>query len=182
MPAIEFTAPLTKVGEATILHLPAAASAKLPSRGLAMVEGTINGRLFQAPLEPDGQKGHWLNLNDLSDKVRKDMGAKAGDKVTMVITPAKQWPEPSVPADLKKALAGNDEARAMWEATTPLARWDWIRSVRSTNNPETRKKRIEVACSKLRSGKPRQCCFNRSMCTDMSVSKNGILLSPAPLS
>ena len=179
MATIEFTAPLIKVGEATILHLPKEVSAKLPSRGLAMVEGTINGRLFQAPLEPDGQKSHWLNINDLSDKVQSDIHAKAGDTVTVVMAPAKEWPEPEIPADLQRALDADDEARAMWDSTTPLARWDWIRSVRSTNNAETRARRIEVACSKLRSGKPRQCCFNRSMCTDMSVSKNGVLRAPA---
>jgi hypothetical protein len=178
MPIIEFKAPLTKVGNATILRLPMEASAKLPSRGMAMVEGTINGRLFQAPLEPDGQKSHWLKLDDLSDKVRRDIAIKPGDVVTLVITPSQQWPEPVVPDDLKKALDADPEARAMWEATTPIARWDWIRSVRSTRNAETRKRRIEVACSKLRSGKPRQCCFNRSECTDPELSKNGILLQP----
>lgn len=172
---IEFTAPLEKVGEYTILRLPQSASAQLPSRGMAMVEGTINGRLFQAPLEPDGQKGHWLNLGDLSDKVRQDIRATAGDTVALAIMPSKTWPEPRVPADLQEALDADPEARTMWDSTTPLARWDWIRSVRSTKNAETRKRRIETACSKLRSGKPRQCCFNRSECTDPSVSKGGIL-------
>lgn len=173
---ISFKATLTNIGDSTIIRLPQAASDQLPSRGMAMVEGTINGQLFQAPLEPDGQKGHWLKLADLADKTQQAIGAKPGDTVTLAIMPSQQWPEPVVPADLQAALAADDEARAMWDSTTPIARWDWIRSVRSTRNAETRRRRIEVACSKLRAGKPRQCCFNRSECTDPSVSKNGRLL------
>ncbi len=176
---ISFEATITQIVEYTILRLPQEASAQLPSRGMAMVEGTINGRLFQAPLEPDGQKSHWLKLGDLSDKVRQDIDAKVGDTVQLVIAPSKQWPEPDVPADLQKALDADPQALAMWHSTTPIARWDWIRSVRSTKNAETRQRRIETACSKLRSGKPRQCCFNRSECTVPEVSKGGILLDPA---
>jgi hypothetical protein len=33
-----------------ILRLPDAASSKLPSRGMSMVEGTFNGYAFQTPL------------------------------------------------------------------------------------------------------------------------------------
>lgn len=176
---IRFVAPLASVGETLLVRLPEGASAQLPSRGMAMVEGTINGHIFQAPLEPDGQKGHWLKLADLAEKTRRALGTTIGEPITMVIAPSEHWPEPDVPADLQAALAGDPEARAMWDSTTPIARWDWIRSVRSTRNPETRQRRIETACSKLRAGKPRQCCFNRAECTDPAVSKSGRLLVPS---
>ena len=45
-----------KAGSWTFLILPKNASAKLPSRGMTTIEGTINGFPFQATLEPDGQK------------------------------------------------------------------------------------------------------------------------------
>src|SRR5438093_2685165 len=54
MPKIRFQAKLTAIGSQAILRLPQAASSKLPSRGMSIVEGTLNGRAFQAPLEPDG--------------------------------------------------------------------------------------------------------------------------------
>ncbi len=44
----------------TFLKLPKEASAKLPSRGMASVEGTFNGLAYRGTLEPDGQGGHWL--------------------------------------------------------------------------------------------------------------------------
>lgn len=172
---VQFQTKLSTVGPYTVVLLPKDASSELPSRGLVMVEGSINGHQFVSPLEPDGQGSHWLKVEpDLLNGIK----AKAGDTVTLDIRPTKDWPEPEVPADLRQALDNDPAAKTVWDATTPLARWDWIRSVRSTNNPETRQRRIETACSKLRSGKPRQCCFNRSSCTDPAVSKGGVLLEP----
>ena len=63
----------------TFLILPKTASAKLPSRGMTAIEGTINGVPFQAELEPDGQKSHWLKVDR---KLREAAGADAGDVVT----------------------------------------------------------------------------------------------------
>lgn len=78
---------------------------------------------------------------------------------------------------LDQALASDPQANALWVKITPMARWDWLRWIRSTNNPETRSRRIEVALSKLRGGERRPCCFNRYQCTEPEVSKNGMLVS-----
>src|SRR5947207_13178483 len=86
----------------TFLILPKSASAKLPSRGMTAIEGTINGFPFQATLEPDGQKSHWLRVDR---KLSKSAGADAGDIVTLEIAPAGKDTEPEMPPDLKKALA-----------------------------------------------------------------------------
>src|SRR5213079_3716908 len=86
----------------SFLTLPKNASAKLPSRGMTAIEGTLNGIPFQAMLEPDGQKSHWLKVDR---KLCEAAGAEAGDIVTLEIAPAPEDPEPSVPPDLKKALA-----------------------------------------------------------------------------
>src|SRR5438045_723170 len=92
-----------KAGSWTFLTLPKNASAKLPSRGMTPIEGTINGYPFQATLEPDGQKSHWLKVDR---KLREAAGADAGDIVTLEIAPAAEEAEPTaVPADLRKALA-----------------------------------------------------------------------------
>ena len=96
------------------------------------------------------------------------------------LEPMARWPEPTVPADLAKALASDPEARRLWGDITPVARWDWIRWIRSTRNRDTRAIRIEKTLSKLRSGKRAACCFNRSQCTDPSMSRNGVLLESLP--
>ncbi|HEU5376644.1 MAG TPA: YdeI/OmpD-associated family protein [Ktedonobacteraceae bacterium] len=171
MSTIRFEAKLFNIGSWTILRLPKEASAKLPSRGMTMIEGTLNGFRFQAALEPDGKGSHWFSVD-------KTMRVAAGDTVTLEIEPTKAWLEPEVPADLMKALLAVPQAHTLWMTITPSARWDWLRWIRATKQPETRQHRIEVACSKLKDGERRPCCFNRNLCTEPSVSYNWVLLEP----
>src|SRR6266481_9911370 len=149
-----------KAGSWTFLVLPKNASAKLPSRGMTAIEGTLNGFPFQATLEPDGQKSHWLKV---ARKLSEAAGAEAGDVVTLDIAPAAEEPEPAVPSDLRKALAAAaPKARALWSTITPVARRDWIHWITSAKQPETRVRRVANACSMLAGGKRRVCCFDRS--------------------
>lgn len=172
-PLIRFKATPVKIGSWTILRLPAGASKQLPSRGQVMVEGTLNGVDFRTPLEPDGRLGHWFRLED-------DVLKSAGDgPVTLAIKPTKDWPEPAVPADWQKALAKDAKAHDLWQRVTPMARWEWIRWARATSNSETRERRVRVGISKLKSGERRPCCWNRNLCTEPEVSKNGVLFEPA---
>jgi hypothetical protein len=156
-----------KDGSWTFLILPKAASAKLPSRGMTAIEGTINGKPFQAWLEPDGQKSHWLKVDR---KLREAASAEPGDDVTLDIASAAEEPEPIVPADLRKALAVAPKARALWTDITRNARRDWIHWITSAKQPETRVRRIKNACSMLAAGKRRVCCFDRSGFYSKSMS------------
>src|SRR5436190_2848431 len=157
-----------KAGSWTFLILPKTASAKLPSRGITAIEGTINGFPFQATLEPDGQKSHWLKVDR---KLSKSAGAEAGDTVMLEIVPAGKETEPEVPTDLRKALAAAaSKVRAVWSDITPNARRDWIHWITSTKQAETRARRIKNACSMLAGGKRRPCCFERSGFYSKSLS------------
>jgi hypothetical protein len=152
----------------TFLTLPKEASAKLSSRGMASVEGTLNGVAFQATLDPDGKGGHWLKVNQ---KLRKAAGAEVGDVVTLEIAPMAEEPEPKVPPDLRKALAAAPKkAREGWSDITPAARRDFIHWITAPKRPETRVKRIMTACDMLAKGKRRPCCFDRSGMYDKSLS------------
>lgn len=148
-----------KAASWTFLTLPKAASAKLPSRGMTAVEGTMNGVPFKATLEPDGQKGHWLRVDR---KMREAARAEPDELVTLEIAPAGEEPEPKVPADLRKALVAAPQAQVLWSDITPIARRDWIHWITSAKRPETRARRVDNACSMLAAGKRRVCCFDRS--------------------
>lgn len=174
MSIIRFESKPLKIGDWTILRLPESASAKLPSRGMTLVEGTINGFRSKIVLEPDGKGSHWFSVAS----ALRDVGIDASDTVTIVVEPSKEWPEPDVPVDLSKALKSDPQAKALWGKLTPMARWDWLRWIRATNNRETRSRHIEVALSKLKAGERRPCCFNRNLCTEPEVSKNGVLIEP----
>lgn len=138
------------------LTLPKNASAKLPSRGKTMVEGTISGFPFRAALLPNGKGTHWLRVNKT---MRDGAGADVADTVMVEIARAGEEPEIRVPMDLRRALAAAPLAEAGWEDITPLARRDWIFSISSAKQTETRRRRIEKACDMLASGKRRLCCF-----------------------
>jgi uncharacterized protein YdeI (YjbR/CyaY-like superfamily) len=68
--------------------------------------------------------------------------------------------EPTAPADLRKALAAAPAAKAKWKDLTPIARRDFISWIDSAKQLETRKRRIERACSMLAAGKRRPCCYS----------------------
>ena len=175
MSTIRFETTPSEIGDWTILRLPKSASAELSSRGMTLVEGTINGFRSKIVLEPDGKGSHWFRVDS---GLREAAGIDAGGTVMMAIEPSKAWPEPEVPTDLNKALASDPQANALWVNITTMARWDWLRWIRATNNQEARNRRIEVALSKFKAGERRPCCFNRSQCTEPEVSKNGVLIEP----
>jgi hypothetical protein len=173
-PTIRFDATLQTNNGRTILQLPETASKKLSSRGQVAVHGTINGRSFQAVIEPDGNFGHWMRVEGGLQKATR---LKPGDTAIVEVEPTLAWPEPSVPPDLRRALSNAPrKIQDLWEGITPMARWEWVRWVNATKNPDTRKRRVEVSISKMSSGKRRPCCFDLSACTDPDLSKNGKLV------
>ncbi len=181
MSPIQFETKLVQIKDWTILHLPQSASEKLPSRGMTMVAGTMNGVPFKAVLEPDGRylsdtkPSHWFKPDQ---ELLKKASAKAGDTVKVTIEPTKEWIEPEIPEDVKKTLESSPKAKEIWKDITPIARWDWIRWIRAVKTQETRQKHLDVMLDKLNKGMRRPCCFNRSLCSEPYVSKNWKLLDP----
>jgi uncharacterized protein YdeI (YjbR/CyaY-like superfamily) len=74
--------------------------------------------------------------------------------------PAEEESEPRVATDLRKALSAASKAKAQWSDLTPIARRDFISWIDSAKQPETRRRRIEKACSMLAAGKRRPCCYS----------------------
>ena len=170
--SIFFEAILTKVESLKVIKIPLSLSLELPSRGMVMVQGTMNDVSFQVPLEPDGKGSHWF---EVSDPLSEDVGVIVGQTVSLSIEPLDEWKEPEIPDDLMDAIIKAGLIN-QWNAITTKAKWDWLRWIRSTTNSATRKKRINVACSKLQKGDKTPCCFDRTRCTIPDVSKSGVLL------
>lgn len=146
-------------GSWAFVVLPLDVSATLPRRGRTTVEGAMNGRYLQVLLEPDGQKSHWMRLDE---EFLTAAGVTYGDVVEFEIMPVEQEPEPEVPADFWEALEAAPDARATWNQITTLARVDWIHWITSAKQAKTRAKRIRDACEMLASGEKRVCCFDPS--------------------
>ena len=65
----------------------------------------------------------------------------------------------TLPTDLRKALAADAKALAVWESLTSLARNEWICWTVSVKTPETRKNHVERVISELKEGMRRPCCW-----------------------
>ena len=168
---ISFEAVLSAIESRKIIRLPINSSKMLPSRGMVMIQGTINGIAFQAPLEPDGKGSHWF---EVSDALCEQIKAETGQAISLHIEPVSEWTEPVIPDDIMDAIM-KEGLTGQWNSLTTRARWEWLRWIRSTGNPATRQKRIHTACSKLQKGDKRPCCFDASRCTVPEVSKSGVL-------
>jgi hypothetical protein len=181
MTSISFETKFITINDWLIIWLPEEASAKLPSRGMTMVAGTLNDIPFKTVLEPDGKYGpglkpsHWFRPDKkLLEKAR----AKAGETVHIKIAPTKEWIEPEIPEDFQKALKTSAKAETIWKEISPVARWDWIRWIRAVKTEETRQNHIKIALDKMNKGMRRPCCFNRSLCSEPHVSHNWSLITP----
>ncbi len=146
-------------GSWAFVVLPKDTSALLPRRGRVTVAGRLNEQPFQLLLEPDGQKSHWMRLDD---ELLKACGLEVGEQAEFQLWALDEEPEPEVPADVITALHACPEALATWQQTTPLARLDWVHWIVSAKQTKTRAKRIGDACEMLAEGHKRVCCFDTS--------------------
>lgn len=144
---------------AAFVVVPKEVSECLPRRGRTTVEVSVADYDFQVTLEPDGNLSHWLKLSPEDLALGK---LSVGDAYIFEVAPTKEEPEPSVPQDLADAIQNVPKALKTWEATTTIARVDWIHWVESAKQAKTRDKRISDACRMLSEGEKRVCCFDNS--------------------
>ena len=94
---------------------------------------------------------------------------------------AEKETETRVPTDLRKALAATPAAKVQWRNLTPIARRDFLTWIDSDKQSETRKRRIEKACSMLAAGKRRPAVIQSChlIFTQLSMLTRGQRLSGA---
>lgn len=165
MTSLRFSATVQSLEGQRIVVLPLEISKELPSRGMVMAEIHIGNHYWIAALEPDGKFSHWFSL---------EASLQTSSPLEITLNIVDEWPEPEVPEDIWEGLVsfGLD---GVWQTLTTKSKWSWIRWIRATNNPETRKKRIGVAADKLLKGNRRPCCFDQTRCTVPELSKSGVL-------
>lgn len=169
---MEFQAIVENINSRNIIRLPLNVSTQLPARGMVMVQGSVKDIQFRSTLEPDGKGSHWL---EIEQSLFENMKVVVGDAVVINIESSDDWIKPEIPADLMSSIKSSNNLK-QWNRVSTKAVWEWIRWIRSTKNPITRARRIEVACDKLSRGDKRPCCFDVSRCTVTEVCKSGILI------
>lgn len=169
---IQFESKIQQIQQHVLVLLPKEISQKLPSRGMLMGRISFLDLDITVPLEPDGNQSHWFEIDPLnlsSTQLAPDC------LIPFTLELLDDWEEPIIPRDLMDALTYHHLVDT-WDCLSVKARWDWIRWIQFTKNPDTRNKRIQVTCSKLNKGEKRPCCFDRSRCTITAVSKSGKLI------
>src|SRR5947207_5956064 len=99
---------MAKTGCWTLLNVPKVVSKKLSPRGIAKVEGTMNGHPFRAALEPNTSGSHWLRVNKA---IGEGAGADEGDTVQLVLLGPE--PEQTAPAYRRVSLAALHKAKML---------------------------------------------------------------------
>lgn len=88
-------------------------------------------------------------LVPLSAENRALAGVAAGDEIEVGIEADTAPREVVVPSDLAEAFAGDESARAAFEALAHSHRKEWVRWIEDAKKAETRARRVEKAITSL---------------------------------
>ncbi len=114
-------------------------------RARVPVAGTINGFKFRSTVAP--MKGQYFIC--VNREMREGAKVGVGDTVRVVLEPDTAPRIVEVPADLKKALAKNKEAKAAWERYSYPHRKEFAKWITEAKKPETRERRLEKTLQML---------------------------------
>jgi uncharacterized protein YdeI (YjbR/CyaY-like superfamily) len=118
-----------------------------PVRKGRRVRGEINGFAFRTSLFPaSGGKSHVLLVNK---KMQAGARAKPGETAQFRLEPDLEEREPTVPAELAKALRADRGLRRYYDAMSPSMRRDIGRWVGEPKSVESRTKRAEQFAERL---------------------------------
>ena len=134
---------------ATGLPVPAEVVEALGSGKKPAVRVTIGGHTYRSTVAPRGG----VYLVPLSRENRTAAGVTAGDDVDVELELDVQPREVAVPEDLAAALAGDDAARAGFEALPYSHRQRHVLAIEGAKAPETRQRRVAKALEMLREGR-----------------------------
>jgi hypothetical protein len=152
MGAIEIETTLQKKGPAAAVVLDEAQVEQVGEGAKAFpVKATINGFTWAGRVAR--MRGEFLL--GMSKEVRSGAGAEAGDTVTVAIALDDAPREVEMPEALLKALAGDGDARAKFDALAFTHRKEFARWIAEAKRDDTRDRRIAQTLQMLHEGKTR---------------------------
>jgi hypothetical protein len=139
-------------GAWTLMKLPFSVEEVWGTRARLSVKGTMNGFAFRSSIFPTGDGTHHLMVNKALQAGAK---AEPGDRVEVVMEPDTEPRTVELPADLKKALAREKQAKQFFEKLAPSHKKRYVDWITEARKVETRAARLEKAVALLRAGKKR---------------------------
>ena len=152
MASKSFKARLEPEGGGAYFNLPFSVEEAFGTRAVCPVRGTINGFAFRSSVFPKGDGTHYMAVNKA---VRAGAGATIGDTVRVRMERDTEPREVALPADFKKALGKNKEAKLAFDKLSYTHRKEFVGWIEEARREETRARRIEKSLSMLIEGKTR---------------------------
>ena len=146
----EFEAVLERpdaAGTWTFLRVPFDVQGVFGSRARVAVKGSVNGVAIRSSLMPQGDGTHILVVNK---SIRDQVGAEAGDAVSVTLERDTAARTVDTPPDLKSALAEEGVAPSAFDRMSYSHQKEYVDWIESAKRPETRARRVAKAVSMIR--------------------------------
>ena len=134
----------------TALKVPFSVEKVWGSRARLSVRGTMNGFAFRNSIFPDGKGVHYLMVNKVMQAGAK---ARPGETVAMTLAPDTAPRKVTVPAILKRGLAGNAKARENFAGFSYSHRKAYVDFILGAKQQETRERRAAKSVAMIAAGK-----------------------------
>jgi hypothetical protein len=135
-------------GTSTSITIPFDVQTAFGARGRVAVCGTINGHPFRSSVFRMGERTFMV----VNREMRAGAGVEAGQTISVVMEPDTKPRVINPPADLARAIAADEAARATWEKLSYTHRKEHVRAVEEAKRPETRARRVEKSIALLAAG------------------------------
>lgn len=139
-------------GAWTFLPIPFNVEEAFASRARVPVAGTINGFAFRNSLMPEGDGTHAMMV---SKEIQAGAGAKAGDRVRVVLERDDKVRTVDVPPELARALRRNKAAASTFAGLSYSSRREYADWIAKAKQAATRERRAAKAMGYLTAGRRR---------------------------
>lgn len=154
MPPQKFKVTLEKVPSGTwvaYFNIPFNVKEVFGTRARVPVRGTINGFAYRSSIFPMGKGGcHMMVVNR---EMRDGTGVAVGDTVEVVMERDTALRTVTVPPELKKVLARDKQAQALFDKLSYTHRKEFAQWITGAKRQETRAQRLARVVPMLRRGR-----------------------------
>jgi bifunctional DNA-binding transcriptional regulator/antitoxin component of YhaV-PrlF toxin-antitoxin module len=120
------------------------------TKGQVKVKATFDGHPYRGVLAPMGMPQHIIGV---TKEIRKAIGKKTGDRVSVTITADTEERIVEMPDDLVKLLKKDKALNAFFLSLSYTNRKEYARWISSAAKEETRTRRLALTEDKLKNGK-----------------------------
>jgi hypothetical protein len=139
--------PTPRGGGGCLVPVPKDVAAKLGLKGMPKIQAVIAGSPYRGSLMPMGDGTYCLGV---LKSIQEAAGVGFGDTITVQLELDTTPRTVEMPADLAKAIARDEKAKAAWDSLSFTNKKEMARSLEEAKRPETRERRLAQAVASLK--------------------------------